>query len=185
LAVRRVGVCKDRLAEAFERFGRVTITKKHVVLSPAHPVFRSSEPSPFWSAGGLVHDGRGRVLLLRHLPSKGWGNAWLTPGGQLEEGETVLEGFEREVREEVGLRVTEPVLTRIIQQNLTDGRRTRHGYFAQFIARARALDPRPGSDVAEVGWFDRLPESMAFREDYVEDFARVRHAGKDISGARF
>lgn len=169
----RTGACKDRLAEAFDQFGRVPIVKKTETVPPSHPIFRLHESVPWWAAGGLLHDGRGRVLLLRHLPEKGWGDVWLTPGGKLEDGETVLEGFEREVREEVGLSVVGPVLTRILQQNLTDGFRVRHGYFAQFLARAQSAEALPGRDVLEVRWFDALPEDMAFRADYLEDMRRI------------
>ncbi len=169
----RAGVCKDRLAEAFERFGRVPIVQKTETVPPGHPIFRTDESVPWWAAGGLIHDGRGRVALLRHIPSKGWGDVWLTPGGKLEDGETVLDGFEREVREEVGVGIADPVLTKILQQNLTDGSRVRHGYFAQFLARAVGEAFHPGPDVLEVRWFDRLPQDMAFRADYEEDLRRI------------
>ncbi len=172
----RVGVCKDRMAEAIERFGRVPIEKRTVRVGRDHPVFRRDERTPFWSTGGLIHDGRGRVMLLRHVVTKGWGDAWLTPGGRLEEGETVLDGLRREVREEVGLELMAPVLTRILQQNLTDGSRVRHGYFAQFLARAASIDAHPGADVREIRWFDQLPQGMTFRGDYVEDFRRLKHS---------
>ena len=157
------------MAEAFEHFGRVPIVKKTETVPPGHPIFRLDETVPWWAAGGLLHDGRRRVLLLRHVPTKGWGDVWLTPGGKLEDGETVLQGFEREVREEVGVAIADPMLTKILQQNLTDGSRVRHGYFAQFLARVVG-ELRPGSDVLEVRWFDALPEDMAFRGDYIEDF---------------
>lgn len=169
----RVGICKDRLAEAFEHFGRVPIVKKTETVSQAHPIFRIDASEVWWASGGLLHDGHGRILLLRHVPEKGWGDVWLTPGGKLEEGETVLEGFEREVREEVGVEVADPVLTKIIQQNLTDGSQVRHGYFAQFLARVAGTTVRPGPDVREVRWFDALPPDMAFRQDYVDDFQRL------------
>lgn len=170
----RVGICKDRLAEAFEHFGRVPVVRKTETVPASHPIFLLEESVPWWASGGLLHDGRGRVLLLRHVPSKGWGDVWLTPGGKLEEGETVLEGFEREVREEVGGQVRNPVLTKIIQQNLTDGPRVRHGYFAQFVA-LMAGEIRSGPDVLELRWFRELPRGMAFRADYVEDFRRLTH----------
>lgn len=170
----RVGVCKDRLAEAFDRFGRVPIVKKTETVSREHPIFRHDERVPWWAAGGLLHDGHGRVLLLRHVPSKGWGDVWLTPGGKLEEGETVLAGFEREVREEVGAAVDDVALSRILQQTLTDGSRRRPGYFAQFVARVADADVRAGPDVREVRWFAKLPADMAFRDDYREDFRRLR-----------
>jgi ADP-ribose pyrophosphatase YjhB (NUDIX family) len=169
----RVGACKDRLAEALARFGRVPIIKKTETVAPTHPIFRLAQGEIWWASGGLLHDGRGQVLLLRHIPSKGWGDVWLTPGGKLEEGETVLEGFQREVREEVGVEIADPVLTKVIQQNLTDGSRVRHGYFAQFLARVSQGEIHPGTDVSEARWFDALPVNMAFRADYVEDFRRV------------
>lgn len=172
----RAGACKDRLAEAFERFGRVPIVKQTETVPPEHPIFRLDASVPWWAAGGLLHDGRGRVLLLKHVPSKGWGDVWLTPGGKLEDGETVLQGFEREVREEVGVAVADPVLMRILQQDLTDGSRVRHGYFAQFLAQVVGEAVHPGSDVLVVRWFESLPEDMAFRADYLEDFRRVRGA---------
>lgn len=169
------GVCKDRLADAFARFGRVPIEKRRIAVPPDHPIFRIEE-EPFWSAGGLLHDGQRHVLLVRHRPNSGWGDAWVTPGGRLEAGETTLDGFAREVREEVGLGVVDAALTRILQQTLEDGFRARHGYFAQFIARAATLGFRVGTGVAEGRWFDHLPENLAFRKDYVEDFHRIAGA---------
>lgn len=169
----RIGACKDRLGEAFDRFGRVPVEKRTRRVSPGHPSLRSRSEAPTWAAGGLVHDGQGRVLLLQHTRDKGWGDAWVTPGGKLAEGETTLQGFEREVREEAGIGIMEPALTRILQEKITDGRTIRHAYFAQFVARADSLVPRPGPDVREARWFNALPQDLAYREDYEEDFRRL------------
>src|SRR5437667_6897856 len=169
------GVCKDRLADAVDRCGRVPIEKRKAMVLPDHSAFRTTE-DPFWSAGGLLHDGGGRVLLIRHVAGSGWGDAWVTPGGRLEEGETTVDGLRREVREEVGLDVLGPVLTRILQQTFSDGTRVRHGYFAQFVARASSPVARPGPDVREARWFETLPADLAFREDYVADFKRFVQA---------
>ncbi|HKW43582.1 MAG TPA: NUDIX domain-containing protein [Thermoplasmata archaeon] len=113
----------------------------------------------------LVHRGQGRILLVRHPPQSGWNDAWVTPDGRLEQGETVLEGLRREVREEVGLEVVNPILTRILQQTMEDGSRARHGYFAQFVARATSKETRFGHDVVEGRWFDHLTSTLAFRSD--------------------
>ena len=52
---------------------------------------------------GVVLDDHGRVLLLEH---RFWKDCpWGTPSGYLERGETVEQGFAREVREETGLEV--------------------------------------------------------------------------------
>jgi 8-oxo-dGTP diphosphatase len=55
------------------------------------------------TAGAVVTDARGRVLLLKHRfrPGTGWG----MPGGFIEAGEQPEEALRRELREEVGLEV--------------------------------------------------------------------------------
>ena len=54
--------------------------------------------------GAVVHDARGRLLLIRrgHAPSAG---LWSVPGGRMEPGETEAQAVVREVAEETGLRV--------------------------------------------------------------------------------
>jgi 8-oxo-dGTP pyrophosphatase MutT (NUDIX family) len=55
------------------------------------------------SAGALIEDGAGRLLILEPTYKSGW----TIPGGQLEaDGETPWEGCCREVTEETGLTVT-------------------------------------------------------------------------------
>ena len=53
------------------------------------------------TAGAVVCDEGGRVLLLRHVLRKGSG--WGIPGGFLRAGEQPEEAVRREVREETGL----------------------------------------------------------------------------------
>ena len=52
------------------------------------------------SAGALLHDGSGRILVLKPNYKSGW----TVPGGQMEEdGESPWEACQREVAEETGL----------------------------------------------------------------------------------
>jgi 8-oxo-dGTP diphosphatase len=54
------------------------------------------------SAGAVLHDGGGRILVLKPTYKSGW----TIPGGQIEEnGESPWEGCRREVAEETGLAV--------------------------------------------------------------------------------
>jgi ADP-ribose pyrophosphatase YjhB (NUDIX family) len=53
------------------------------------------------TAGAVVSDESGRVLLLRHVLRKGSG--WGIPGGFLNAGEQPEEAVRRELREETGL----------------------------------------------------------------------------------
>jgi 8-oxo-dGTP diphosphatase len=53
----------------------------------------------------MVFDPAGRVLLIRFEIERSGGTLifWLTPGGEIEAGETPIEAAGRELREEVGL----------------------------------------------------------------------------------
>ena len=55
----------------------------------------------------MVFDPAGRVLLIRCVVMRADGEFvfWLTPGGEIEGGETPLEAAVRELREELGLGV--------------------------------------------------------------------------------
>ena len=61
------------------------------------------EPLPeVLCVGAVVHDERGRLLLIRrgHAPSAG---LWSVPGGRMEAGETQEQAVVRELAEETGL----------------------------------------------------------------------------------
>ena len=66
---------------------------------------RLSHPRFAVTAGAIITDDSGRVLLLKHRfrPGTGWG----MPGGFMEEGEQPEEALRRELREEIGLEVEE------------------------------------------------------------------------------
>jgi 8-oxo-dGTP pyrophosphatase MutT (NUDIX family) len=55
----------------------------------------------------MVFDAAGRVLLIRCVVQRADGEFifWLTPGGEIEVGESPLEAARRELREELGLEV--------------------------------------------------------------------------------
>jgi 8-oxo-dGTP diphosphatase len=79
------------------------------MVAPVHPEFGDDGPVVDFvlpripaSAGALIRDAAGHVLILKPTYKSGW----TIPGGQLEEdGETPWEGCRREVREETGLTV--------------------------------------------------------------------------------
>ena len=55
---------------------------------------------PVATAGVLIHDGGGRVLLVRTAK---WSGLWGIPGGKIERGESSEQAARREVMEETGL----------------------------------------------------------------------------------
>src|SRR6185436_13869088 len=64
---------------------------------------RLSHPQFAVTAGAVIRDSQGRVLLLKHRfrPGTGWG----MPGGFMMVGEQPQDALRRELREEVGLEV--------------------------------------------------------------------------------
>lgn len=58
-----------------------------------------------WVVGGALVESPEGLLLVQNR-RKGGGFDWSTPGGVIDEGETLLEGLTREVEEETGLRVS-------------------------------------------------------------------------------
>jgi len=63
------------------------------------------EPRRQWVVGGAFIETDAGILLVQNKRRNGRVD-WSPPGGVIDEGETVLEGLSREVREETGLVVT-------------------------------------------------------------------------------
>ncbi|OZI29551.1 NUDIX hydrolase [Bordetella genomosp. 7] len=60
-------------------------------------------------AAGLILRPDGQLLLGQRPDGKPWAGWWELPGGKLEPGETVLQALTRELREELGIEVTQAV----------------------------------------------------------------------------
>ena len=130
-----------------------------------------TEPRFTVTAGAVVVDERGRVLLLRHVFRRGSG--WGVPGGFLERGEQPEEAVRRELREEVGLEAAEA--------RLVFARTLRRPQQVEFVFRVRPLagrEARPASaEISRAEWFepDALPEGLS--PDQRRLIARVLKSG--------
>lgn len=110
------------------------------------------------TAGAVVEDEQGRVLLLHHVFRMGSG--WGIPGGFLAKGEQPEEALRRELREEVGMELgrTELAFVRTLP-------RPRQVEII-FRCRARAADlpgERKSAEVDGAEWFEResFPRGLA------------------------
>jgi 8-oxo-dGTP diphosphatase len=115
---------------------------------------RLSHPRFAVTAGAVVTDSRGRVLLLKHRfrPGTGWG----MPGGFIEEGEQPEEALRRELREEVGLEVEQLklVTTRAFKQPKQ--------VEIVFLCQAAGDTDQLNFEIQKAAWFfpDELPEQL-------------------------
>ena len=59
-------------------------------------------PKHIVAAAGIVENGNGEILLVKHRDHKAWG----FPGGQVENGENLTDAVIREIKEESGINVS-------------------------------------------------------------------------------
>lgn len=118
---------------------------------------RSYPTLPMVGVAGVVIDGE-RVLLIRRGREPMLG-CWSLPGGALQVGETMVEGVEREVLEETGVRVAAiemvATLDRIVRDG--DGRVRFHYVLIDWVCRVvgAAVEPVAGDDAMEAAWVER------------------------------
>lgn len=110
------------------------------------------------TAGAVVSDEGGRVLLLRHVLRKGSG--WGVPGGFLTTGEQPEAAVRRELREETGLELDSVELAFV--------RSLAHAQQVEIIFRCRmraaALEGlTKGFEIDRADWFarDALPDGLS------------------------
>lgn len=116
---------------------------------------REYPSAPVAAVGGIVIEG-GFVLLVRRAMPPRQGE-WSLPGGQLELGESLVEGVRREVREETGLDVeVGPIIDVFDRVHRDDAGRVRyHFVIVDFLCRSRGGELRAGDDAADVRWVAR------------------------------
>jgi 8-oxo-dGTP diphosphatase len=114
------------------------------------------------TAGGIVVDSRGRVLLLKHRFRGGSG--WGIPGGFIEANEQAHEAIKRELLEEVGLEVE---VVRILKARTFEHARQIEILFlcrtndGSQLGKTKTVEPQ-SPEIKTADWFslDGLPEGL-------------------------
>lgn len=101
---------------------------------------------------GIVIDGAGRVLLVRHTYADGWH----FPGGGVEHGESARDAVLREVAEEGGAEATAAHVVGFYSNHV----RFKHDHIVLYrVDEWRPCPPRENGEIADRGFFalDALP----------------------------
>lgn len=137
--------------------------------SPTPTLVRRRYPdAPLVGVAAAVFDPAGRVLLVqRGRPPRA--GSWGLPGGLLELGESLVEGVQREVREECGIEIIVGDVAGVFEPITRDeqGRIEYHYIVIDFWASWRSGEAQPHDDAAAIAWatidsldaYDLLPDS--------------------------
>lgn len=104
------------------------------------------------SVGAVIVNEEGKILLLNHVlrPGSGWG----IPGGFINFGEQPEKAIEREICEEINLKISDVRLfyTRVINRHLE----------LIFAARAVECGKIQSLEIKQIGWFEieNIPAEM-------------------------
>jgi 8-oxo-dGTP pyrophosphatase MutT (NUDIX family) len=100
---------------------------------------------------GVVADGEGRVLLLRHTYTPGWH----FPGGGVEKGETAQQALLRELLEEAGIETTVAEM-RLVSVHANGGFFPNDHVLVYRIDQWRQVEPTQRGEIAEWGFYPPL-----------------------------
>ena len=137
------------------------------------------------AVGAVIEDGRGRLLLVKHVPERrGFGQGrWICPGGRLNEGEEMAAGARREVKEETNLEIelVRPLVPfeRIVKQGAEV---ELHVIYIDYMAKLVGGELRPASDVGQARWVER-EELLKIWPEVHEDTQRLLCLAGIVEGA--
>jgi ADP-ribose pyrophosphatase YjhB (NUDIX family) len=97
---------------------------------------------------GLVVDGDGRVLLVRHTYGR---DLWHLPGGGVKRRESLVAGLYRELREEAGVIITGPVRLLGSYSSLIEGK---SDHISVFVVEHFRRQPSDSGEIAAAEFFD-------------------------------
>ncbi len=111
---------------------------------------RRSVSRPVATVGALIHDGSGRVLMVR---THKWGNRWGIPGGKIERGEPAVAALRREISEETGLELAE-INFALVQDSIDSPEfmRPEHFILLNYVARATSTAVTLNNEAEEYLW---------------------------------
>ena len=124
--------------------------------------------------GVVLYNNGGKIFFMS---SPKW-KAWIVPGGGIEGGETAEQTLRREVKEELGIEITDIVYIgekiKPPSKDFKDPTMTFH--FFEFSAKACSTKITPNEEISEYDWFTEeealklnlMKETRGLLEKYIE-----------------
>jgi nucleoside triphosphatase len=107
--------------------------------------------------GAILYDDENRIFLMT---SPKW-NAYVVPGGEIEQGENEEEALRREIREELGIEITNLEMVgekkKVASSDYKD--KELHFHFIDFFAKALQTKIVPNEEILKFGWY-RIDEAL-------------------------
>ncbi len=105
---------------------------------------------PIATVGALIHDGQGKVLMIR---THKWSDKWGIPGGKIEKGEGSVEALRREISEETSLEISD--IRFVMVQDCIDSPeffRKEHFILLNYVAKAASHEVVLNEEAEEFVW---------------------------------
>ncbi|MBB5351767.1 phosphoglycolate phosphatase-like HAD superfamily hydrolase [Haloferula luteola] len=135
--------------------GALALARPHLTVQDLDGLRRLMErptgkARPVATVGALIENDEGQVLMVR---THKWGHRWGIPGGKIERGENAAAALVREVREETGLEIAEPVF--VMVQDCIDSdefERREHFLLLNYLARKTSGEVCLNDEAQEFRW---------------------------------
>ena len=101
--------------------------------------------------GAVLYNDQNRIFLMTSPKWKGY----VIPGGEIKDGETEEVALRREMREELGIEISDLVRVgekkKLASSDFRDP--TLNFYFIDYFARALQTEITPNDEISEYGWY--------------------------------
>lgn len=117
-----------------------------------------------YGAHTIVYRPSGELLLVRHEGV----DLWVLPGGEVDDGESLVETARRELAEEAGIEARYDGLAMLARIEFQTAGYRSWGVLPVFAASAETLDPDvtdPDGEISRARWFTELPADTRDREE--------------------
>jgi len=115
---------------------------------------------PIATVGALIHDGKGKVLMVR---THKWSDLWGIPGGKIERGESSIDALKREILEETALSIDQ--IQFVMVQDSIDSpefMRPEHFILLNYLAQSNSTEVTLNDEAETFQW---LPPEDALELD--------------------